>query len=281
MAGDHENVDLHVLFGRGYPLGGSYNAAARLNFQFYLWKESMKFNIHPSIPTSGQDIHIADVATGTAIWLAEVAHELLNAKVDGFDIDLTHAPPKEWLPSNTQLKHWNIFDDPPDELLGKYDIVHVRLLMLVVENSDPRPIIRNLVKILKPSGYLQWDEPNYSDTHVKNVNKSLQTPALQELRDILDYRDRNDWQLQLDVIANKEGFEDARLYHFGDRLDMTKANNELILVGFEELASRLDRADTKEEASKIYQLLQAAYKECLKGAAICIPRVVCVARKAG
>lgn len=281
MAADHEMLDFHMADGRGYMLDRSYAAAARLNFQYYLWKASLKFNLHPSIPNPGQDAHIADVATGTAIWLTEVAHELPNAQLEGFDIDLTQAPPKEWLPPNTRLRHWNLFDDVPQDLQGKYEIVHVRLLVLVVENSDPRPIIRNLFKMLKPGGYLQWDDLNCPDTHVKTIDGSIQTPALQELRDMMYSRGRNDWPLQLDAILSEEEFQDARLYHFGDSLELARANGEQHLLTMEEFASRLTRADKTDEASKIYQLIQAVYKECLKGAALSMPRIVCVARKAG
>lgn len=241
----------------------------------------MKFNIHPSIPKPGQDARIADVATGTAVWLAEVALELPDVQVHGFDIDLAQAPPIEWLPCNTQLRRWNIFHDTPKDLRGKYDIVHVRLLVLVVENSDPRPIIRNLFKMLKPGGYLQWDDLNFPSTHVKTVDESPETPALHEFREMICSRGRNDWPLQLDTMVSGEGFEDAKLYHFEDRLDLAKAHCEDYLLSFEELAIRLDRADRKLEAAKIYQLVQAAYKECLGGAAILMSKVVCVARKAG
>lgn len=265
--------------GRGYMLDRNYIASARLNCQYYLWKASLKFNIHPSIPNPGQDARVADVATGTAIWLTEVAQELPNVQLDGFDIDLTQASPKEWLPSNIRLRHLNILDDIPDDLQGKYDIVHVRLLVLVVENSDPRPIIRNLVKMLKPGGYLQWDELNSPGCQIKTIDTSLQTPALQELREMVYSRGRNDWALELDVILNEEGFQDARFYHFEDSLELVRANGEIILLTLEEFAARLARADKKDEASKIYQLTQAVYQEYLKGAVLNLPKVVCVARK--
>ena len=97
MAEDREIPDLRMADGRGYMLDRNYTAAVRLNFQHYMWKAALKFNIHPSIPIPSldQDAHIADVGTGTAIWLAEVAHELPNVQLDGFDLDLAQAPPKE------------------------------------------------------------------------------------------------------------------------------------------------------------------------------------------
>ena len=282
MAGDGEMPDLRMADGRGYMLERNYAAALRLNFLHYMWKEALKSHLHPSIPVPnpGQNACIADVCTGTAIWLAEVAHELPNVQLDGFDIDLTQAPPKEWLPSNTRLRQWNVFDAIPDDLRGKYDIVHVRLLVLVVENSDPRPVIRNLVQMLKPGGYLQWEELNFPDHYVKTIDGSLQTPALHEVGMICYSRGRNDWPLQLDDILNEEGFQNGRRYQLEDSPELARANGELCLLSIDEFALRLARAGKTDEASKIHQVLQAAYKECLRGATIILPKLVCVAQKA-
>ncbi|MCJ1424137.1 hypothetical protein MMC29_002024 [Sticta canariensis] len=92
---------------------------------------------------------------GTAIWLTGVVRELPNAQLDGFDVDLAPASTQQWLPSNVRLRHFDVFDDIPDDLQGKYEIVHVRLLLMDVKSSDPRPIIRDLVKLLKYGGHLQ------------------------------------------------------------------------------------------------------------------------------
>lgn len=46
---------------------------------------------------------------------------------------------------------WNIFEDVPDEFIGYFDIVHVRLITVVVKNNDPRPILANLRKLLSLS----------------------------------------------------------------------------------------------------------------------------------
>ena len=36
----------------------------------------------------------------------------------------------------------------PEHLRGKYDVVHVGLIVLVVEKDDPRPILDNLLDLL-------------------------------------------------------------------------------------------------------------------------------------
>ena len=88
------------------------------------------------------------------MWLIDVARELPDALLYGFDNDLKQAPHQNWLPSNVTTRYWNIFEEIPADLVGRFDLVHIRLVVLVVEESDPRPIIGNLLKMLKPGGYL-------------------------------------------------------------------------------------------------------------------------------
>ena len=45
-------------------------------------------------------------------------------------------------------------------MLGQYDVVHRRLIFTVMRDEDARPLIRNLTRLLKPGGWLQWDELN-------------------------------------------------------------------------------------------------------------------------
>lgn len=43
---------------------------------------------------------------------------------------------------------WNLFEEPPPEFVGYFDVVHVRLITVVVKNNDPRPVLENLSKLL-------------------------------------------------------------------------------------------------------------------------------------
>lgn len=70
-----------------------------------------------------------------------------STELDGFDIDLTQAPPPEWLPQNLQLQKLDIFGDIPEELIGKYDIVHMQLFIFIVK-EDPAPLLQTLIKLL-------------------------------------------------------------------------------------------------------------------------------------
>ncbi|KAJ6151535.1 hypothetical protein N7470_007132 [Penicillium chermesinum] len=224
---------------------------------------------------------IADVGTGTSIWLLDVARSAPDATLDGFDIDLSNTPPAQWLPKGLTLHNWSVFDPAPENLVGKYDVVHLRLLILVVENSDPVPVIRNVARLLKPGGYIQWDDLNYPDTHVEKADSTRETPAFDRLRQFVYSSGRHDWVMNLASILEQNGFTGAHLYHFRDRCDLITANGEQHLATMEEFAKSLDKKSMTEDAANIRKLLEDVEDEARHGVALSMPRVVAVAQKPG
>jgi hypothetical protein len=55
----------------------------------------------------------------------------------------------------------------------------VRLVVLVLE--DPREFLGKLFRMLKPGGYLQWDELDCVNMCVKKVDPLVEAPALEQL----------------------------------------------------------------------------------------------------
>ena len=161
-----ENPDFRMVDEHGYILDRRHLATARLNLQYFLWQRILKFTIHPSVRLPPAP-NIADVATGTGLWMLDAAQERPNARLHGYDVDTTQAPAPGWLPANARIDRWDIFQDPPAQALGSYDLVHVRLLVLVLSGLDPRPVIRRLSSLLKPGGWLQWEDLDCIHMHVK------------------------------------------------------------------------------------------------------------------
>lgn len=266
----------------GYILSRSrpHAAASRLNLQSYLWHSALGYTIHPSIlPSLPPSATIADVACGSGLWLIDVSRQLPSAQLHGFDLDMRQAPHAKWLPSNIEIRYWNILDAVPEELVGKYDYVHTRLLVLVVENKDPRPIIRNLFKMLKPGGHLQWDELDTVHISIKKVLPTLATPALDALASWSAAGGRHDWTVELPKFLAEEGFADAGIEFVGEGTELARPFNEQHLLTAEEFAEGLVKLGREEAAGKYFRLVEEAYEEEVKGAALCVPRVVCVARK--
>ncbi|KAI0593877.1 hypothetical protein F4775DRAFT_606957 [Biscogniauxia sp. FL1348] len=210
----------------GYRLGRGYAATTRLNLQHYLWREAQGFLLHPRIrahlrttpPSSGdrsekQELVVADLATGTGIWLFELlkSPELagLDVRLHGFDISADMYPHRSWLPRNLEFSASNLLLDPAPEFLGKFDIVHVRLILSVVGSGSPRPVINHIKKLLKPGGYVQWDELDPIN-HYDVVTPGSETGAPYMKATFQRVTEKADWSwiATLSEALKEEGFEE-------------------------------------------------------------------------
>ncbi|KAK2616874.1 hypothetical protein QQS21_000252 [Conoideocrella luteorostrata] len=213
------------------------------------------------------------------MWLIDVSRQLPEAHLHGLDYNLRQAPHQTWLPPNIYMKCLNIFEDMPDDPIGKYDCVHTRLLLLVVQEKDSRPIIQNLHRLLKPGGYLQWDELDTVNALIKKVNPDQQTLALDQLREWSRADSQHDWTVQFADFCIEEGFIDAKIDFFEDGNELARAFNDQHLLITEEFAQSLGELGHSKLAAKYLSLVEEAYDESVAGGALCVPRVVCVARK--
>ncbi|TEY47664.1 hypothetical protein BOTCAL_0302g00120 [Botryotinia calthae] len=146
----------------GYVLARDMYASIRLNLQHYLWTDGLGYLLHPSIPLPSPKTRyrIADLGTGTGIWPLDLVRQLTSTvQLYGFDISSSQFPHPNYLPSNVKLEVLDSLRvDPPEELLGSFDIVHLRLWLGVVMNGDPSALLTHALKLLRPGGYIQWDE---------------------------------------------------------------------------------------------------------------------------
>ena len=80
-------------------------------------------------------------------WLIDLARELPQAQLEGFDISSTQFAPVEWLPKNVKLSTLDALGDIPEHMQEKYDIVHVGLVVVVLGHKRQK-FIRNLNTLL-------------------------------------------------------------------------------------------------------------------------------------
>ena len=90
----------------------------------------------------------ANDLTIDSIWLLDLAKSLPSTQLDGFDVSAAGYPPKPWLPNNVSLNIWNAFEVPHEDYQGKYDLVHLRLFQIVIDNNDPSLLLQNCIKLL-------------------------------------------------------------------------------------------------------------------------------------
>ena len=123
-----------------------------MNLQHYLWREALGYSLYPAVLAATKEqtsLKIADVATGTGIWLYELAEYLpASTQLDGFDVCPDQFPHQACLPNNVNLRVLDAKASPPEELCAIYDVVHVRMLLAVVDEDDPTPILKHCLKLL-------------------------------------------------------------------------------------------------------------------------------------
>lgn len=264
-----------------YILKRDFTASVRLNCQHYIWLQELGYHIHPSIPLSslGQNPRIADVATGTGAWLLEVARSHPTATCDGFDISLAQTPPALWLPKNVSFYQWNMFEPPAAQLLHSYDIVHIRLVNLVIANKDPVGTIRNLAALLKPNGYIQWDEIDISDTVIAHAaGDGGKVDAIRKMDGLMKGHGSFEWVLKLPEIMKENGFEEADMWRVKPDMSWVKFYTDCHTLSFAEIASNMPEGDDRK--GDFERLVVDVGEETKQGGVHGVAKVVCVGRKA-
>ena len=135
--------------------------------------------VHSSIPRS--DIHsVADVGTGTGIWLQELAasntfncdEAFLGKQIGGFEyvgFDISAAQfPSDWGMVDEGGIKFVVHDAAksfPARYHGKFDLVNVRLLSYAVKVEDLRSVVENVVEIMSQSVLSRSLAPFHSLAH--------------------------------------------------------------------------------------------------------------------
>jgi hypothetical protein len=142
-----------VIASDEYSIWRTAPDASRLCYQHFCWRELYKSNIHPSINlTDRPNLRIAELAAGHCLWAIQVAEEYPHAQVEASDISLGLMPPKPDLPANLAVRKWSFFDPVPEEWIGAFDLLHVRLVIQPFGgNRDPRSVLDKFVSMLSES----------------------------------------------------------------------------------------------------------------------------------
>lgn len=86
-----------------------------------------------------------------------------TAELYGFDIQPAHFSARRNIPPNVQLVQGDVLSkDLVGELTNSFDVVHLRAFGSLIKNSDCSPILEAVRTLLKPGGYLQWEEADSS-----------------------------------------------------------------------------------------------------------------------
>ncbi|RYP57240.1 hypothetical protein DL770_010710 [Monosporascus sp. CRB-9-2] len=234
----------------------------------YLWGDSLGYTIHPEIKEDlglasqpDKKLRIADIGTGTGIWLINLAQELgigketgakSNIQLDGFDIDIVQCPQPEWLPENIKFHTWNVFEEPE-------------------------------AQFVEPGGWIQWEEVRSSASKVHKIHPSIEAPATEGLLDFVlresrKYRGGDEWFIGTESVFKDQGFERICLRDHNDLPMLWRYLYEVWLLTVAEFC-RIQLRGMEAGAEYSAMVVQAC-EESRQGAVIQLGRLALMAKLA-
>lgn len=261
-----------------YMLNRDFTASTRLNCQHYMWQQELQFTLHCTVPKPGSGARIADVATGTGVWLLEVARQYPEVNCLGLDISTAQCPPKSWLPSNIDFKPWSFLEEAPEELRGVFDIVHIRLIGIVIEH-DPIPAIKNIAMLLKPDGFLQWEEMDLSRTVIATADESIKADAVTRMDALMKTHGARVWVSNLAATLNANGFHNVKEYDVEPDLALLKFHTDMHVLAWAEIAS--GQPEGSERKERFSRMITEVREETKMGVGHGATKVIFVAQRDG
>ncbi|KAK4110385.1 hypothetical protein N656DRAFT_800269 [Canariomyces notabilis] len=270
----------------------------RLDEQHIFTTKTLGFLIHPNIPSPRPNAKIADIGTGTGIWLFDVAESLPpTCQFTGFDATSSSFPSPDSLPPNVTFKLQDMHRPFPESEIGTYDIVAVRFVSSATPRTEWTETIKNLMTLLKPGGWLQWiDSCNFA---LYNSIPGTPRRACQEIYDGLEpFRRGQDpviglmmrdgrrvnreeiWRELGLVDVHEDVFSTDRLQEPELRLREKGTRNMIVCFAqcLESLVGVEGNGWTKE---RVRRLEEEAMKEIENGVYCTLDQVCIVGRKAG
>lgn len=244
--------------------------------EHYLWREELGYLLNPSIPYQGSKDAIADVATDSGVWLLDVANKYPYAQCFGLDVSTKLCPPNAWLPANVTFHSWDIHHNPPVFLRVRFDVVHVRSLCGIIR-ADPGSVVRNMAALLKPHGYLQWEEVEASCTDIETVNATVKAHAVLGLGKLVKASPECVLMPRVPDLLMANGFYNVRWSRVVPQKPLLKYHTDMLVLKWAELVSRLPATDERKE--QYSRLMLDVKEQTQKGVAYVSPKLVFVAQR--
>ncbi|KAL8929696.1 MAG: hypothetical protein Q9172_000375 [Xanthocarpia lactea] len=212
-----------------------------------------------------------------------------NWMLHGLDIASNSFPAKEDLPDNVLLSVQDVFEELPEDLVEKFDVVHIRAFGLIVKGGDPNHLCANLIRMLKPGGYLQWDEVDAHRAHFVAPNPTVSTLFTDKMFALwhhvtgkigLSFR----WPGNLAPILHKNhGLEIVAAHRYGPTNKLRKPATDGWTMGFDEFFCNMMRRDEdiakQVEPENYCALMEGVADELMHGVTIWCDLMVVVAQK--
>ncbi|KUJ22215.1 uncharacterized protein LY89DRAFT_576533, partial [Mollisia scopiformis] len=231
----------------------------RLDAQHLLWKMYLSgYILHPQIPIT-DGMKIAEIGTGTGIWVFDAARSLPSTvQLHGYDICNAQYPVKELWLSNVSLGLLDSLSDPPSELVGQYDVVHLRMWASNLRENNTTPLIQHMKKLLKPGGYVQWEDADLINQEIKGEDAEQFAVMMREIlkQAGLQY----EWVSDLPNRFPLQGFNVIEAGHTKFEYDLKQLCTSTYLMALAEILQGIERNSAGRQSISVQEHVKALYR---------------------
>ncbi|KAJ3126731.1 hypothetical protein HK098_007187 [Nowakowskiella sp. JEL0407] len=151
----------HAVRDSMYPLPADIQEQYRLELQHYLFcygfNALFHMPLHQKMGKKGQ--LILDVGCGPSAWMRNVAELYPRSCIWGVDMAKSLFEGVDVLP-NMKLFEGNVLERLPFED-NTFDGIYQRLMVLSIPSDKWDHVVAELIRVLKPGGYLEFCEPDF------------------------------------------------------------------------------------------------------------------------
>jgi len=284
-----DTITREAIIREGYFFSRGFRDSTRLHVQHLMWNIRLRWLLHPSIPVptspkKEDTFSIADVGTGNADWLLELSQIVSpGVQLHGFDVSSDLFPAKEYLPSNLLLENFDAFGTLPEHLKGKFDVVHIRAFTIVVKGGHPGVLLDNLIAMLKPGGYLQWDEMDSASFSAHSPNEYTSKADMELLLNRFQKMCKKidldfGWISNLPDICTKQGLTVIENFRLPCNDILRTMSTDNFLMGLEDLGMVVSEEALGGNRGEYRTAFNKGVLEARKGVSISMDMVITICR---
>ncbi|EME81684.1 uncharacterized protein MYCFIDRAFT_215447 [Pseudocercospora fijiensis CIRAD86] len=261
-----------------YSLPRNEIESARLEQQHRLIIQNLGFILHPRIEqASPENARIADVATGTGIWMRDLSAKAPETwSFTGLDLSNAQFPPPDQQ-SHCNFEILNILEPIPEKFLQAFDVVHIRYLIAALKSHEWQIVAQNLLRLLKPGGHVQWLESRFGHFEYLQSAPGNSTCHLKKLFQMMLDFEASEGKLLANCISpglkntvQESGFIDVQEDVFAsDRVAENRKETNLVSVqAVYQIIQRFlrQRGMGEEEQAAVDEIYEKAVQEIHDGA---------------
>ncbi|KIW86665.1 uncharacterized protein Z519_12720 [Cladophialophora bantiana CBS 173.52] len=250
-----------------YLLQRGIQGSCRLTAQHYLLTQRAGGLLHPAIANeirSKKDLAIADAGCGNGIWAIEIAEKHPLAEVIGIDVSDAQFPAPWTCPDNCCFHKLDLMQPVDEAYISCFDLINVRLLAGPLNGSDFTPIIDNLFRMLKPNGWIQWQDISspgiraYDSSESSDIMPHWRQPAAISTQFSAFVRS-TEWLGQLPTFMKQRGFIDIEIYECLPKTTILRHETDdigLVLIELSKARPRVEPDTAAKFKDAVAELLQ-------------------------